>query len=331
MKVFLTSAYPFDPNVNYTPLHLKESQMQDPFRLHQITEDPEEADIIIFAEHHQQSDPHFFKVYKNGIYKKYKYKCYLYHNDYSSITFIPTISATIRLKYYDQVFNQPFSYLLQLMPNRYVKTLTTPVEKKYLFSFIGQASAHSVRAKIFKIGYERSFLSDTSGTVAWNLSENDREKYAKKFAEVCLESKFILCPRGASPNSYRLYESLEMGIAPVIISDEWVSTVGPNWQDFSIRIPEKDIEKIPQILEQFEARSSEMGKIARETYLKWFAKDKHFHYLAEACINLHNTRHKVNFLVLFKQSLQFLEPFNAKGLARYYKNKAFKRQKGFLI
>jgi glycosyltransferase involved in cell wall biosynthesis len=325
MKVFLTSAYPFDKYVNYTPVYLKESQMLDPFKVHQITEDPEEADIIIFAEHHQESDPYFFTLYKNEIYRKYKRKCYLYHNDYTSITFVPTISATLRSKYYDKIFNQPFGYLIQLVRNKYIDTLTPPMSKKYLFSFIGQGSAHPVRKKIFDIKYEKCFLSDTSGKVAWELHEKDKAEYAKRYVEICFDSKFMLCPRGASPNSYRLYESLEMGVAPVIISDEWVPTVGPKWEEFSIRISEKDIGKIPQILEKFEPGYVKMGKLAKEAYFDWFAKDKQFHYLIEAFINLHNARDKINFFVYLKQSMQFLEPFNARGLLRYFKNSMIKK------
>jgi len=223
------------------------------------------------------------------------------------------------------VFNQPFSYLIQLVRNKYISTLTPPVSKKYLFSFIGQGSAHPVRKRIFNIKYEKCFLSDTSGKVAWELPENDKEEYAKKYVEIGFDSKFMLCPRGASPNSYRLYESLEMGIAPVIISDEWVPTVGPKWEEFSIRIAEKDVESIPLILEKFEPVYIEMGKSAKNAYYDWFAKDKQFHYLVEAFVNLHNARSKVNFFVLVKQSLQFLEPFNARGLLRYFKNSLVKK------
>src|SRR5271167_1728595 len=117
MKVFLTSAYPFDISVNYTPEYLKESQMLDPFKVHEITENPEEADIIIFAEHHQAFDPYFFAIYRNEFYKKYKRKCYLYHTDYTSINFIPTVSAELR--YYHKGFIEPFSYLIQLVRNNY--------------------------------------------------------------------------------------------------------------------------------------------------------------------------------------------------------------------
>jgi hypothetical protein len=318
MKVFLTSVAPNDSIYNVT--YLRESYKQDPFKIHQVVENPEEADIIIFAELHPPSDPFFFKVLTHKLYRKYKNKCYLYHDNYVSLTFLPTITPVIEQRHYNPILNQPFSYLVHLAPNNYVKGPALNADKKFLFSFVGAAYTHQLRKRMMNIKYERCYLSDTHAN-SWDLSPEEKDEYAKNYARISFESKFILCPRGKSPNSYRLYESMKMGIVPVIISDEWVPTVGPDWETFSIRILEKDIENIHQILEKREAEASKMGQLARQAWLDWFAKDKLFHYLTEACAKLHNSRNKLNFYVYLKQYMLLFEPFYSRNFLRYLKNR----------
>jgi hypothetical protein len=70
MKVFFTSGYPYDPQLNCTTTYLQESSKNDPFQKHLLADNPEEADIIIFAEHHPED--YFFSVLKSDIFKRYK-------------------------------------------------------------------------------------------------------------------------------------------------------------------------------------------------------------------------------------------------------------------
>lgn len=320
MKVFLTSAYPIDPITNFTPNFLKESYQADPYKIHEITDDPNEADIIIFAEHHPGPDPFFFDVLKNKIYKKFKHKCYLYHDADYSLTFIPTISPSILKSKSDPVFHRPYSYLVQLSPNSAIRETLPSSDKKFLFSFIGAKRNQLSRNKIFELKYDRSYVFDTANKKSWELSAAERTEYEQIYANVCYESKFILCPGGLGPNSYRLYESLEMGIAPVIISDEWVPSEGPEWDNFSVRIAESEVYKIPAILEEKEAEYSKMGQLARQAWLDWFAKDKQFHHLTETCISLHHSRPRVTLITYIKQFRRFLEPFYGRAILRFYKN-----------
>jgi len=321
MKVFITSAYLYHEKDNYTPCYLSESANNDLFRVHELVDNPAEADIIIFAEHHPDADPYFFGVLRNDIYKKYKSKCYLYHDHDNTIALIPYITPSLSQKHSDPIFNQPFSYIVQLSPNNVIREYAAVEKKKFLFSFMGTSRTHPVRKEIFAITYDRCYLLDTLNKNSWELSNETKADYQKSYAKACFQSKFILCPRGNGPNSYRLYESMEMGIAPVIISDDWVPTAGPKWEEFSIRVAESDVKKIPEILEKCEADSERMGELARQAWVEWFAKDKQFHYLAEACLKLHAARHQVNHATYLAQYLRFLEPFHARNLLRFYKNR----------
>jgi hypothetical protein len=329
MKVFVTSAYPYNNRINCATAFLKESANDDPYKVHQFVANPENADIIIFAEHHLGFDPYYFEVLKNKIYKTFKKKCYLYHDNDKSLTLMPTVSPSVRASEFNPAFNQPYSYMIQIEKNQYLRQYTSSIEKKYLFSFIGASRTSPIRKKILSLIFERSYLLDTSDKNSWELSGNEKDNYYKSYAQICLESKFILCPKGVGPNSYRLYECLEMGIPPVIISDEWIATPEPMWDDFSIRVSEADIHKIPEILAQREHESDIMGELARKAWMDWFAKDKQFHHLTEACLLLHKSRTKINFMTYAFQYLKFLQPYHLKNLLRYYKHKYKTQQKEF--
>ena len=42
---------------------------------------------------------------------------------------------------------------------------------------------------------------------------------------------------------------MKSGRAPAIVSDDWEPPAGPDWESFSVRIAERDIERVPEILE----------------------------------------------------------------------------------
>jgi hypothetical protein len=332
MKVFLISAYPYIPRLNCATTYLKESANNDPHKVHEIVDNPKDADIIIFTEHHPPLDPYFFEILRNKTYKTYHKKCYLYHDYDKSLTLIPTISPSIEATGFNPAFHHPYCYIIQIETNKYIKQFNSTPEKKYLFSFIGASRTSPIRKKILSLKYDRSYLLDTSDKNSWELTDDEKDNYYRFYADICFKSKFILCPRGVGPSSYRLYECLEMGIPPVIISDEWLATPGPIWDDFSIRISESDIHKIPQILELRENEADKMGKLAKQAWLDWFAKDQQFHQLTEACLTLHNSRSKINFFTYFSQYLKFFQPYHFRNLLRSYKNKLkYKKQNPLAI
>ena len=71
-----------------------------------------------------------------------------------------------------------------------------------------------------------------------------------KYNEILNSSIFSLCPEGTGPNTIRLWESLSIGVIPVIYSDDWEPPKIDkySWEDFSIFIPKKDYEKTLDIL-----------------------------------------------------------------------------------
>ncbi|WP_269227355.1 exostosin domain-containing protein [Flavobacterium eburneipallidum] len=325
MKVYILSAYDED-QYNFAFQNLKKSSLYDPFKKYVLEENPKKADIIIFVEHHPGDDPYFFQVIRHPLYKLYKKKCYLYHDDDNNITLLPTISPSICKSNFNKKIHHPYHYLEQISLNPYIQYQPeNNVEKKYLFSFMGACRTYPpVRDKIVAFYQGDKNIHDTKNTNSWDLDDEERDVYFKNYAEILVQSKFILCPRGIGPSSYRLFESMKLGIAPVIISDEWIPIIGIDWDSCSIRIPEKDVHQIENILKSRENEYIELGANARKNYEKFMSFDNQFHFLSDAAATLHAFRKDVSIFDYLAEYIRFFEPFHFRNLLRYYKNKYVK-------
>ena len=202
MKVFLISAYPLhhcDP-----PGWLKSRSTS---AIDICTDDPEEADVILFAEAHHGEDPYFRKVIKHELYKKYRNKCVLYHDADFSITPLPTISPSIEAWQHNPRHKKSFHYISRITENTTIDkaAVNLDIDRGFLFSFIGSKKTHLLRNEIFELKNSgNAYLKDTSGINAWELSEAEKMVYEQEYFDVMSKSSFILAPRGIGPCSYRL-------------------------------------------------------------------------------------------------------------------------------
>src|SRR6185295_475378 len=112
-----------------------------------------------------------------------------------------------------------------------------------------------------------------------------------KYARALCDTKFVLCPRGLGASSFRVFECLKAARIPVIISDDWVLPSGPDWNSFSIRVSEKNVEQIPKIVRESEVFAIDMSRKAWQAYRDWFSREATFHRVIEWCLDIRNTRH----------------------------------------
>ena len=76
-----------------------------------------------------------------------------------------------------------------------------------------------------------------------------------------IDSRYSLCPSGSGPNSIRFWESLAYGSIPILLADTLELPKHELWEKAIIRIPEKDLETIPSILEKITSEEeTEMRK-----------------------------------------------------------------------
>lgn len=179
---------------------------------------------------------------------------------------------------FKQIKIQPFP----LFPVHSTPSTTPLNERKYLFSFVG------ARDNKYYLTNSRSLiiddLSDIEGTYVkgrkhWhynntvykkqiyktevNSTEEKTEKNnAEEFKSIMEASLFALCPSGSGPNSIRLWESIEIGVIPVIISDTYLPP-GPQslWVNAVIFCNEskKDITKLPNTLKRLKDEKTNLA------------------------------------------------------------------------
>jgi hypothetical protein len=145
--------------------------------------------------------------------------------------------------------------------------------KKYLFSFIGSTNKYyrsDIREKLkeyclnldqnkYSFIYElrdKWFYQDyvynyQIKNMPWTYKDHKLLKFNQNiYNDILCSSVFSLCPEGTGPNTIRVWESMAVGVIPVIYSDDWrPPTIKQySWQDFSIFIPKNDYAKTLEIL-----------------------------------------------------------------------------------
>jgi len=103
---------------------------------------------------------------------------------------------------------------------------------------------------------------------------------------------------------------MKAGRVPVILSDDWVAPEGPAWPSFSVRVAERDVKSLPEILEAHEGAAARMGRVAREQWELWFSESASFHRIVEWCLSIQQSRRLPERLMRVAVLWQLLEPFN---------------------
>jgi hypothetical protein len=281
-----------------------------------VTDDPATADCILFVENHPDRDPYFLQVLRDPLYRKFHNKCVLYHDADRTVTTIPTISPSTDRRQL-RSGKKSVHYIARLCENTTVDSARPDYrrERRYLFSFVGSGQTHGVRRRLLAKSFADARLIDTSGQRAWLMPPDERRRYEAEFLEVTLDSHFVLCPRGIGPCTYRLFETMQLGRAPVIIADDWAEVEGTDWREFSLRVAEDDLDSIPAVLAANADRALAMGRRAREVWEARFGPAASLTTLAHAAFALVARGYTgADRLV---DGLEFATPFHLRGLLRH--------------
>jgi hypothetical protein len=159
-----------------------------------------------------------------------------------------------------------------------------------LWSFVGTAENAPVRAQVMALRDERGLTEDTkrwSDTTRWRWQTDRKVEGAESFrsyAAALQRSKFVLCPRGRGPSSIRLFEALQVGRCPVILSDDWLPPAFVAWDTCSIQIPEAEVNQLPAILREREEDAEQLGTAARKVWERYYAPERCLNTLVRSCI-----------------------------------------------
>jgi hypothetical protein len=256
---------------------------------HFITKEPREADIILFVD--VKGENFYEELRMHPLVCHYPEKCFVFCEADDVIPFLPGIYTSAKKSLFNFGRLRNYCYLSRFTYSQNSFITTKSESKDLLFSFMG-GSTSFVRKRLYKINFNRNdaLIKDTSYYQHWNYNQESRAEMQQIYTDICARSHFVICPRGAGSGSIRLFEMMEMGIVPVIISDNYLLPEGPRWEEFVVFIKENDIESIPQILEQHVANVEAMGKMARKAWKDWFAPAKQFNNIIDGCWGMKKKR-----------------------------------------
>jgi Exostosin family len=317
-RVFLLSATPADDDTDFNLAPLLEAQRcaeLDRFHVHSLTDDPESADLIIFVEFYG-GGWYFERVRAHPLVRKFREKCFLVCSNPFVIPFLPGVFTGIE-KRWASARTRPGFYLGRAK-NEFTTYTPTAHDLPYLFSFMGAVRNAPVRQKLAALSHPRAFFQDTTAefdrVLFRKMGRRERLDYERRYAELIKASKFVLCPRGLSASSIRVFETLRMGRVPVILSDTWIPPRGPHWEECAIQVGERDFARIPRLLEERETEAVEMGERAREEWERWFSDEVLFHHLVELCLDIKKRRRIPEEVGRWAAYLHYLQPFHLRRL-----------------
>jgi len=315
-RVFLLSATPADDRseLNLTRLRdLQRCAAVDRFKVHSVTSDPAAADLIVFAEFYG-AGWYLGRVRRHPLVNKYRDKSFVFCTNPFVIPFLPGVYAGVEKRWSSSRTRGGF--YLEQGGNEFTTYTPPAADLPYLFSFMGSIKTARVRRDLATLVHPRSFFQDTAEdfdrVLHGKMDRRERMDYHRRFAELIKGSKFVLCPRGLSATSVRLYETMRMGRVPVILSDGWVPPPGPRWDKFVVRIAERNFARIPRILERWELASVEMGELARQEWEEWFSDEVLFHRVVELCLDIRNSRSIPESVGRWIPHLQWLRPYHVR-------------------
>lgn len=172
---------------------------------------------------------------------------------------------------------------------------------EYLWSFVGTLrTAPRLRGGVMRLEDERALAVDatartrppagnTAGQTPFDAHVQQLASTFDQYAESIHRAKFVVCPRGIAPSSQRLFEAMQAGRCPVIISDEWLPPIGVDWETCSIRIAESDLKLLPEILREREREADGLGAEARRVWRAHYAPERRLTTLARSCIDIHES------------------------------------------
>jgi hypothetical protein len=232
----------------------------------------EEADAIIFCE------KSFFKEWRfidqllaDPISRMYAHKLYTINSDPSSTGLLRGVYTAVPRQRYDRSIHRIVHYE-RFINDAILENRHTPrPEPTYLATWRGNKMSHrKLRDGLERVcGNSPAFLIET--TDSWRNHDAGEQQH---YVDVVRSGRFSLCPAGWAAVSMRIYESMALGICPVILADDFVAPDGPNWNACSLRVREKDLPNLESILEKFADSYLELGRTARETWERFFSPEK---------------------------------------------------------
>lgn len=149
------------------------------------------------------------------------------------------------------------------------------VEKRYLYSFLGGSNSWARKRLFRRVTSGPDAVVEPTVYYHWTAGDEgaEQERQRDRYARILAQSKFALCPRGCGLSSYRLFESMSLGVAPVIIADGWRPISGVDWS-FALFVPEARIGRLEEIVRAHAPEWAERGAAAQAAYERLLSPER---------------------------------------------------------
>ena len=244
---------------------------------HTLVDRPEAADAIIFFEMMQKQpagDLLSSKLRTHPWVREFPEKCYVADNSEMPAGWLPGVYTSMPAPRFDPRCFRAMGFPVGTNPLVGQREHERTLVPHRLCSFRG-ANQPGVRAAILSHGgWPEDFeIRRTEFLGNWR-PDVDRE-YRKAYVDSILGSRFVLCPRGYATSTFRMYETMQLGRVPVVLSDDWVAPSGPDWGSCSVRVAERDWASLPDILGGADSSWPQLAANARTVWEQWFSNRAH--------------------------------------------------------
>lgn len=258
----------------------------------QLVADPSVSDVIIF----EDDNPGYIR--RSLAFKKWPDKCVVVSEQDRPGYFLPACYASNQRCLLSKGRSKTIPFIISetAIPNPFIKDIEDIEPRPYLYSFRG-GSTSWVRKKLFKSPPKKNdvLIEESNHYFHWNNEDsylNQKLNLQKEYAKILEKSFFFLCPRGVGSSSIRLFEVMKAGRIPVIVSDDWIPVEGIPWNEFSIRVRERDISKIDSIIRSHSHSARELGRKAKQAWKDFCAPGMDSILLADALREIQHARTK---------------------------------------
>src|SRR6476646_4527023 len=126
----------------------------DRFKVHTLTDNPIEADLILFAETVHFDDPEWRTLREHPYVERYREKCFVYNEADTPWCVLPGLYCSMPKRAFQPRRQKAFHYLYTMNdkvsgPSR--------AERRWLYSFMGAAN-HDSRRRILRLKDSRAVL-----------------------------------------------------------------------------------------------------------------------------------------------------------------------------
>ncbi|MEO8950608.1 MAG: exostosin family protein [Chthoniobacterales bacterium] len=239
---------------------------------HVLAPDPENAEIILAPIRTAGYGLISETLRASPIYRRHAGKLVVYSPEDGEFPAVRGLYPSVPRKWVRRGWAMPAHYISTHI-HQFVFRRDEIVNKDILLSFVGSSRTHPVREKIVRWRDPAGVVIDSSSRAdpKYWWEKPDKEQLIASYRDITRRSKFVVCPRGVSASSIRLFEAMEAGAVPVIVADDLELPLGPAWEEFSLRVRERDVDDIPKLVERWQGQSGRMGREARLAWESYFS------------------------------------------------------------